>query len=41
VTSKEGILIDEDDNYECDENPDGDHHQLGPETLSGESKLDY
>ena len=29
VTSKEGILIDEDDNYECDDNPDGDHHQLG------------
>jgi hypothetical protein len=28
VTSKEGILVDEDDNYECDENPDGDHHQL-------------
>ena len=28
VTSKEGILVDEDDNYECEENPDGDHHQL-------------
>ena len=28
VTSKEGILVDEDDNYECDENPEGDHHQL-------------
>ena len=28
VKSKEGILIDEDDNYECDDNPDGDHHQL-------------
>ena len=28
VTSKEGILVDEDDNYECDDNPDGDHHQL-------------
>ena len=28
VTSQEGILIDEDDNYECSDNPDGDHHQL-------------
>ena len=28
VTSKEGILVDDDDNYECDDNPDGDHHQL-------------
>ena len=28
VTSQEGILVDEDDNYECSDNPDGDHHQL-------------
>ena len=28
VTSHEGILVDEDDNYECSDNPDGDHHQL-------------
>jgi len=24
----EGILVDEDDSYECSDNPDGDHHQL-------------
>jgi len=28
VTSQEGILVDEDANYECSDNPDGDHHQL-------------
>ncbi len=28
LTDQEGILVDEDDNYECAENPDGDHHQL-------------
>jgi len=28
LTDQEGILIDEDDNYECADNPDGDHHQL-------------
>ena len=28
VTSQEGILVDEDDSYECSDNPDGDHHQL-------------
>ncbi len=28
VTSKEGVLVDEDDKYECADNPDGDHHQL-------------
>jgi hypothetical protein len=28
VTSKEDVLVDEDDNYECADNPDGDHHQL-------------
>jgi hypothetical protein len=27
-TSQEGILVDEDANYECPDNPDGDHHQL-------------
>ena len=28
LTDQEGILIDEDDNYECADNPGGDHHQL-------------
>ncbi len=28
VTSQEGILVDENNNYECADNPDGDHHQL-------------
>jgi predicted transcriptional regulator len=28
LTDQEGILIDEDDDYECADNPDGDHHQL-------------
>jgi uncharacterized delta-60 repeat protein len=28
VTSQEGILVDENDDYECSDNPDGDHHQL-------------
>jgi predicted transcriptional regulator len=28
LTDQEGILVDEDDNYECAENPDGDHHEL-------------
>ena len=28
LTDKEGILVDEDDSYECADNPDGDHHQL-------------
>ena len=28
LSSKDGVLVDEDDNYECDDNPDGDHHQL-------------
>jgi predicted transcriptional regulator len=28
LTSQEGILVNEDDNYECSDNPDGDHHQL-------------
>ena len=28
LTDQEGILVDEDDNYECADNPDGDHHQL-------------
>ncbi|MEO2155323.1 MAG: hypothetical protein ABGY30_01755, partial [Acidimicrobiales bacterium] len=28
LTDQEGILVDEDDYYECAENPDGDHHQL-------------
>jgi hypothetical protein len=27
LTDKEGILVDEDDSYECADNPDGDHHQ--------------
>ena len=28
LTDKEGILVDEDDSYECADNPDGDHHEL-------------
>mgnify|MGYP001392457970 CR=1 FL=1 len=28
LSSKDGVLVDEDDNYECDDNPEGDHHQL-------------
>ncbi len=28
LTDKEGIVVDEDDSYECANNPDGDHHQL-------------
>ena len=28
LVDQEGILVDEDDNYECSDNPDGDHHQL-------------
>ena len=28
LTDQEGILVDEDDNYECADNPNGDHHQL-------------
>ncbi|MEE3206054.1 MAG: thrombospondin type 3 repeat-containing protein, partial [Actinomycetota bacterium] len=28
LTDQEGILVDEDDNYECADNPDGDHHEL-------------
>ena len=28
LTDKEGILVDEDDSYECVDNPDGDHHEL-------------
>ena len=28
LSSKDGVLVDEDDNYECADNPDGDHHQL-------------
>ena len=28
LTDQEGILVDEDDDYECSDNPDGDHHQL-------------
>ncbi|MBH02130.1 MAG: hypothetical protein CL469_05645, partial [Acidimicrobiaceae bacterium] len=28
LSSKDGVLVDEDDNYECDKNPEGDHHQL-------------
>ena len=28
LTDQEGILVDEDDSYECADNPDGDHHQL-------------
>ena len=28
LTDQEGILVDKDDNYECSDNPDGDHHQL-------------
>ena len=28
LTDQEGILVDENENYECSDNPDGDHHQL-------------
>ncbi len=28
LTDRDGVLVDEDDNYECSDNPDGDHHQL-------------
>ena len=28
LTDQEGILVDENDDYECSDNPDGDHHQL-------------
>ena len=28
LTDQEGILVDENDNYECADNPNGDHHQL-------------
>jgi hypothetical protein len=28
LTDQEGILVDEDADYECADNPDGDHHQL-------------
>jgi hypothetical protein len=28
LVDQEGILVDEDDSYECSDNPDGDHHQL-------------
>ena len=28
LSSKDGVLVDEDENYECANNPDGDHHQL-------------
>jgi hypothetical protein len=28
LTDQEGILVDQDDSYECADNPDGDHHQL-------------
>ena len=28
LTDKEGILVDEDDSYECADNTDGDHHEL-------------
>ena len=28
LTDQEGILVDEDENYDCADNPDGDHHQL-------------
>jgi hypothetical protein len=28
VTDQEGILVDEDENYDCADNPNGDHHQL-------------
>ena len=28
LTDRDGVLVDEDDNYECADNPDGDHHQL-------------
>jgi len=28
LTDQEGILVDEDDNPDCADNPNGDHHQL-------------
>ena len=28
LTDQEGILVDENESYECADNPDGDHHQL-------------
>ena len=28
LTDKESILVDEDDSYECADNPDGEHHEL-------------
>jgi hypothetical protein len=28
LTDQEGILVDQDDSYECSDNPDGDHHEL-------------
>ena len=28
LTDKEGILVDEDDSYECADNTDDDHHEL-------------
>ena len=28
LSDQEGILVDEDENYDCADNPDGDHHQL-------------
>ena len=28
LTDQEGILVDKDDNYECSDNPGGDHHEL-------------
>jgi hypothetical protein len=28
LTDQEGILVDEDENYDCADNPNGDHHQL-------------
>ena len=32
LTDREGILVDEDDNYECADNPDGDYHRLDRRT---------
>ena len=28
LTDRDGVLVDPDDNYECLDNPDGEHHQL-------------
>ena len=28
LTDCDGVLVDEDDSYECVDNPDGDHHEL-------------